>query len=86
MVENLCQHVGCVHGIEISVMFFGDDEHSTIFGGRFVRVAAEPVEEWCEVPICDEWVEFYEWQPCGLKECYQRVRECVSTHLIVRRC
>ena len=68
------------------LMFFNEDEITGMFGGRFVRVSAEPVKEWCEVPVCNEWIESYEWVPCGFKECFQRVRECVSTHLIVRRC
>ncbi len=55
-------------------------------GERFVRVDAEPVEEWCEVPVCDEWVESYEWVPCGFQECFQRVRECISPYFIRRRC
>jgi len=44
------------------VMFFNEDEHSTIFGGRFVRVDAEPEGDWCEA-----W-EYFDCVPEGCND------------------
>ncbi len=69
----------------VGIVFLDSSDGEIILGDTFVRVDAEQ-EDWCEVSGCSEWVESYEWQPCGFKECYLRVRECISPYFIRRAC
>ncbi len=79
-VVNSCKRnlSDCRQGLEDIANLYIDDV--------IVPLLEDNSDNWCEVPVCDEWVESYEWQPCGFKECYQRVRECVSPYFIRRPC